>query len=139
MFEEIYDQVLFVDALHDNDDAACLLVVWSRYQRRAVPLDATRAGGLRMGIVEFERVINDEEIAAAPRKRSLDRGCVTTSAEGGVDFAIGIARDLHRRECSLIKRVAHNLAKVVGVRFCYRVGAANLHNPYLPIITQTPT
>jgi hypothetical protein len=73
-----------VNALHDDDDAARLLVVGSRHQRRAIPLDATRAGGLRMGIVEFERIIDDEEIAAAPRKRSLDRGCITTSAEGGV-------------------------------------------------------
>src|ERR1700682_416335 len=101
MIEEISNQVLFVDALHDNYDAACRLVVGSRHQRRAIPLDATRAGGFRMGIVEFERIIDDEEIAAAPRKRSLNRGCVTTSAEGGVDFAIGIARDLHRRECGL--------------------------------------
>ena len=46
-----------------------------------------------MGIIEFERIINNEEIAAAPRKRSLNRGCVPTSAEGGVDFTIGIARD----------------------------------------------
>ncbi len=83
-----------------------------------------------MGIVEFERVINDEEIAAAPRKRSLDRGCVTTSAEGGVDFAIGIARDLHRRECGLINRIAHNLAKIIGMRFCKRVGVGNSYDPF---------
>jgi hypothetical protein len=55
-----------VDALHDDDYAARLLVVRSRHQRRAIPLDATGAGGLRMGIVEFERIIDDEEIAAAP-------------------------------------------------------------------------
>jgi len=61
-----------MDTLHDDDDASGLLVVGPGYKGVSVPIDAALAYNLGRRISKFDRIVNDNEIAAKASQCSLD-------------------------------------------------------------------
>ena len=66
-------QIIHVDALHDNCDCAGALVVEAREQRVCEPLIGRGALGFRRGVVRFQRIVDDYDVAPAPGQRTADR------------------------------------------------------------------
>jgi predicted phage terminase large subunit-like protein len=72
-----------VDALHQHHDASVFLIVKSRQQCFAVPVDGAFAHDIGKGICKLNRIVDNEQIAAEPRERSVDRGRIAPTAQGG--------------------------------------------------------
>ena len=73
-------QVVLMEPLHDDDDHAILLVVEAGQQCSLEPVYAAIASDFRRGILGFDRIIDDDEVPAAPGKRAADRSGVPEPA-----------------------------------------------------------
>ena len=58
-------QIVDVNALHYDDDCSRPLVVETGQQRIDVPLVSCRPLSFRHGVIRLERVIDDDDVAAA--------------------------------------------------------------------------
>src|SRR5262249_9689727 len=65
LFQQMADRIVQVKALHNHDDGVLGLVIETAEQRVGVPLLGIFAGSFRIGVLRLERVINDDEVAAA--------------------------------------------------------------------------
>ena len=65
-------EIVHVDALHDNDDRASPLVVKAGQQRILEPFVGRVALGLGIGVVRLQRIVNDDDVAAAPSQGAAD-------------------------------------------------------------------
>jgi len=59
-----------VQALHDRNDRARLLVIEARDECAAIPIDHALPGRLRMDLVGVEGIVDDDQIGASPSERS---------------------------------------------------------------------
>src|SRR5215472_5310157 len=74
LLKEMTNKVVQVQALHDHDDGVVNLIVQTAEQCVRVPLLGAFAGCLRIGILRLERIVNDNEVAAAASEGATNRG-----------------------------------------------------------------
>ena len=74
LLKKMTDKVVQVQALHHHKDGVANLIVQTAEQRVGVPLLGAFAGGLRMGILRLERIVYDNEVAAAAGQGATNRG-----------------------------------------------------------------
>ena len=79
-------QVIHVDALHDDNDRPGALIVETRQQGVLEPFVGRIAPGLGIGIVGLQRIVDNDQIAAAASKRAADRGRQSKSPRRQLDF-----------------------------------------------------
>ena len=73
LFQQVTDQVVRVQALHDDHDGVGNLVVEAREQGVAIPLLGGFSDGFRGGVLWLRGVIDDDEIPAAAGEGAPDR------------------------------------------------------------------
>jgi len=66
---EVTGEVVLVQALHDRDDGARLLVIEAGDKCAAIPIDYTLACRLRIHLVGVEGIIDDDQVGAPPGNR----------------------------------------------------------------------
>ena len=71
----VADHVVFVQALHNNDDAAGHLAVQAAVKRMLIPLVHRIASRIRHGLLGFQRIVNDDEVTTTPRQDAPHRCC----------------------------------------------------------------
>ncbi len=59
------DQIIQMQALHDNDDAAGRLAVQAAEQGMVEPVVGIVALGFRQGFIRFQRIVDDDKVATA--------------------------------------------------------------------------
>src|SRR6202521_459767 len=75
--QEVASKVVFVQALHDRNDRARLLVIEARDECAAIPIDHALPGRLRIDLVGVEGIVDDDQIGASPSEGSPNRGRVS--------------------------------------------------------------
>ena len=85
------DQIVLVQPLHDDDDGASLLVVLPAIEGVIVPI--VGGSSLRFGerLFGFERVIDNDDIGAAPGQRATVRAGDPVPLAGGDELLHGLA------------------------------------------------
>ena len=66
LIEDMADQVIDVETLHDDDDDVVDLAVQPRVQRTVVPLLVRLPLGLGEGVGGLQWVVDDDDVTAAP-------------------------------------------------------------------------
>src|SRR5262245_49225214 len=96
--EKMPGKIVFMQALHDNDDGASLLIVAARDQGAGVPVDHPPARRLRHRLFGLERVVDDDEVGSTSRERAADGSGIAAAAGGGDELGAGILCRPHGRE-----------------------------------------
>jgi hypothetical protein len=65
-------QIIHVNPLHDDHDRAGALVVEAREQRIRKPLICRGPLCFRKGVVRFQRIVDDDDVAPAPGQRAAN-------------------------------------------------------------------
>ena len=74
LLQQMADKIVHVQALHDHDDGVLALVVQTAKQRVRVPLLGAFARRFRIGVLRLQRIVDDDEVAAAAGEGAADRG-----------------------------------------------------------------
>jgi hypothetical protein len=75
-----------VQSVHDQDDGARELVVEAAVERVVVPFVRRLPLGLRQRLLGFQRVVDDDDVGAAPGQHAADRGGEPAALCGRVEF-----------------------------------------------------
>jgi hypothetical protein len=116
MFEHVPDKVVLVQPLHDQDDAAVLLVIEPTEQAVVVPFVHRLA--LRIGerLIGLEGVIDNNDVAATAGQNATHGGGEAEALTGRHKFLDGL---LLRRQTggkkALVKGAGHHSPAVAGV------------------------
>lgn len=89
-FAEVAGQIVFMQALHDDNADALLFVIKAAVQRIVVPVIHRLSSGFRPGIIGLERVVDNDDISAAPGQRPTDGGREPEAVFGCRYFILGI-------------------------------------------------
>src|SRR5450755_581755 len=86
LLHHVSDQVILMQALHDNDDAAGALVIESAVKSVVVPLIYRRPLGVGEGLIRLQSVVYDNEVRAAASQNASDGGCQPEALLSGRKF-----------------------------------------------------
>ena len=98
-------EVVLVQSVHDEDDRASELVVQSAVEGVVEPVVRRLALGLRQCLLGLQRVVDDDEVGAAPGQYAADRGGEPAALRRRVEF----------RHCSALRRQARREDAAVPV------------------------
>jgi hypothetical protein len=116
MFEHVPDKVILVEPLHDQNDAAAVLVIEATEQAVVVPFVDRLALRIREGLIGLEGIIDDNDVAAAAGQNAAHGGGEAEALAGRHKFLHGL---LLRRQTggkkALIKGAVHDSPAVAGV------------------------
>ena len=115
---QVSNEVIFVESLHDHDDHARGFVIQTGKQRAVEPFIDASALGFRNRFVGFQRIVDDDEIGAAPGQHAADRSREPKAASRSgelVQACPGVGQT--RREQPLQPGRAHHVATVAGELF----------------------
>src|SRR5271156_3227450 len=97
-------QVVFVQPLHDDHDAAILLAVDATAQRMVVPLVYSVAGDVGDGLVRFQRIVDDDDIGTATGQHATNRGGHAESALFGRKVVEGGLAQARSKDVAIERR-----------------------------------
>jgi hypothetical protein len=83
------DEIVLMQALHDEDNPAVLLVVEAAIERIVIPLIDLVSLSLGNGLVRLEGIVDDEQVGAAAGQHAADGG--------GKPMALGRSHELLHR------------------------------------------
>ena len=66
-------QIIFVESLHDDNDASGRFIIETTDQRMVIPVIYSLALCVRIGFLGLERVVDDNEIPASTRQKPAYR------------------------------------------------------------------
>ena len=89
-FEQVAGQVIFVQALHDEDDDAAFLVVETADQAVANPFIHDPASALGLGIARFQRVVIMMNFCSPARQRAPTDVGISEPVHGRSDLDLGV-------------------------------------------------
>jgi hypothetical protein len=73
LLEDMADEVVLMQTLHDDDDRALGLVIEARIERSVKPFIGGDASALRHGVTGFQRIVDDDDVCAAAGENAADR------------------------------------------------------------------
>src|SRR5208282_2896804 len=115
LFEDMADQVVFMQPLHDDDDRSPVLFVEARVKRIVEPIVDASSAALRHRVGWLHRVVDQDEVRAASGEHAANRGRHAESAARCHKLLQGGARgDEPRREDRLIPPGTHDGSAVSG-------------------------
>jgi hypothetical protein len=93
-------QIVFVQAVHDQDDRTRELVVEPAVEGVVEPLVRRLTLGLRQCLLGLQRIVDDDEVGAAAGQHAADRGGEPAALRGRVEFRHrgALRREAGRRE-----------------------------------------
>src|SRR3984893_7024417 len=86
--EEAADQILHMQALHDDDDRAVLFVIEAGAERAAIELPNLAPFRLPQGIEGLDRIIDHDEIGTAAKDRPTDPRGIAVSVLACHEFMV---------------------------------------------------
>jgi len=86
LLEQMTDEVIGVETLHDNDNRTLCLVIQPRQQSVGIPLLQGISGALRLCFLRLQRVVDNHEITATTGQGATYRGCKPRASRCGHDF-----------------------------------------------------
>ena len=106
-------EVVLVQSVHDEDDRAGELVVEAAVEGVVEPVVRRLALGLRQRLLGLQRVVDDDEVGAAPGQHAADRGGEPAALRGRVEFGhCGALRRQARREDPLVPGAGEDLPAI---------------------------
>jgi hypothetical protein len=72
--QHVADQIVLVQPVHDQNDRTLLLVVEPAVEGMVKPLVGRPPLDLREGLLGLQRVVDDDDVGAAPGQHAADRG-----------------------------------------------------------------
>src|SRR6516164_4076555 len=138
LLKKMTNKVTQVQPLHDYDDGVVGLVVQAAEQRVRVPLLGPFASGFRIGILWLERIVDDNEVAAAAGEGATDRGGQPVATAGGGKFQFSVLgqADPGLRKQAIVEGRAHDGAAVVGVFAGQTLSIADTDDPPCRVVAE---
>ena len=90
LLDQMASKIVRVQALHHHYDRAFGFVVKPRKKGAGEPLFLRLTRAFRVRILWFERVVDNDQVAAATGQCATDRGGQARAAGGGHDFSFGV-------------------------------------------------
>src|SRR5262245_41250921 len=90
LLEQMANKIVRMQALHHHYDRTFGFVVKPRKKCTGEPLFLRLTRAFRVRILWFERVVDNEQVAAATGQCATDRGGQARAAGGGHDFSFGV-------------------------------------------------
>ena len=90
LVEQVTDQIIDVQTLHDDHDGILRLVVKAAHQRVGIPAFHPLADALRVCVLGLHWVIDNNKTAAATGERAADGRCESAAPSGGNRLKLGI-------------------------------------------------
>ena len=140
LLQQVAGEVVLVHALHDQHHRGRGRVVEARHHRAVEPLVDPPPLGVRGGVHRLDRVVDDDQVAAAAGERAADRGGVAEAAGGGRHLRLGVlARvDAHRREELAVPGGFDHPAEVARQPPGEVVGVARHDDPRRRVVPEHP-
>ena len=140
LLQQVAGEVVLVHALHDQHHRGRGRVVEARHHRAVEPLVDPPPLGVRGGVHRLDRVVDDDQVAAAAGERAADRGGVAGAAGGGRHLRLGVlARvDAHRREELAVPGGFDHPAEVARQPPGEVVGVARHDDPRRRVVAEHP-
>ena len=79
-----------MEPLHRHDDETVTLIIEPTQSRVVEPIDGTLQRDLGVGIIGFDRVIDDQDVAAPTGQSASHGSCETISTPGRFELAFGV-------------------------------------------------
>src|SRR6516165_7161029 len=138
LLKKMTNKVTQVQPLHDYDDGVGGLVVQAAEQRVRVPLLGAFAGCFRIGILRLERIVDDNEVAAAAGEGATDRGGqpVATAGGGKFQFSVLDRTNPSLRKQAIVEGRAHEGAAVVGMLAGQSLSIADTDDPPCRVVAE---
>ena len=115
--KQVADQILKMQALHDDDDHVASFVVESRIEGSIEPLVDRRARCRRHRIFRLERVVDDYHVTTASGERA-DHRCrisIPVLSSDEIQFRVLFQADSGERKDSAVPTRLHHRAAIQGV------------------------
>jgi hypothetical protein len=113
--QDVADEIVFVQPLHDDDDYALGFVVQAGIERSVEPFVGGDAAALRHRVAGFQGIVDDDEIGAASGQHAADRGRQPKTARRRDEFLqCRTVRGQPRGEQGSIPRRHHYRPAVAG-------------------------
>ena len=139
LFEDMADQVVFMQPLHDDDDRSLVLFIEARVKRIVEPIVDASSAALRHRIGWLHRVVDQDEVRAPPGKHPADGGRHAKSAARCHKLLQGSARgDEPRRENRLVPSSGHDGSTVSGELIRELLTVRDVYNGRGRTMTQQP-
>ena len=91
LLHNVPDQVVLMQPLHDDDDAARILIIEPAVQGVVVPGIRSVALRFRQRFIRLQWIVDDDEIRTAPGQNAADRGGEPGTFPRGPEFLHGLA------------------------------------------------
>jgi hypothetical protein len=137
--EDVADQVIFVQPLHDDDDGAMPLVVEPAVEGVVEPI----IGGLplRLGerLLRLQRIVDQNDVGAASSQHAAGRGGEPITLAGGDEFLhrLAVRRQAGRKDLT-IPRAHHDAPAIAGELIGEILGIADAENLGRGIAPEAP-
>src|SRR6267378_732864 len=117
LLQQMTDEVIGVETLHNDNNRALRLVIQPRQQSVGVPLLQGVPGALRLRLLRFQWVVDYHEITAPTGQGATYRGRKPRTSRCRHDFGLGGLRrtDPGGGEYGPVKSGAHKCATIIGV------------------------
>ena len=93
--QEFAREIVLVEALHDENDGALLLVIEAGQKRRPIPIIDGTPGILRLSVASLHGIIDNDDIGAAAGEGAADGNGEAPAAFGRHAFGLGVLGKPH--------------------------------------------
>ncbi len=139
LLEHVADQVVLVQPLHDDDDGSPAFVVEPAVEGVGVPIIGGIPSRLGERLLRLQRVIDQNQVGAAPGQHAAGGGGEAIALAGGDEFLHRLAvRRQAGREDLPIPRAGHDAAAVAGELVGKILGIADAQDLGRRVVPQTP-
>ena len=137
--ENMADQVVLMQPLHDDDDGAVPLVVESAVESMDEPLVAGVPLCVRERLVRLQRIVNQNYVGAATGEHTAGRGGESVALAGGDELLhrLAVRRQAGREELT-IPRAHHDAAAIAGELIGELLGIADAEDLRRGVVPETP-
>jgi hypothetical protein len=90
LLEQVSDEIIDVEALHNDDDRVGDFIIQAGQKRIAVPPFDLLSRGLGVGVLRFHGIVDDDEVSATPGEGAFRRRCKPVAARGSLEFNFGV-------------------------------------------------
>ena len=137
--ENMADQVVLVQPLHDDNDGAVPLVVESAVESMDEPLVAGLPLCVRERLIRLQRVVNQNYVGAATGEHTTGRGGEPVALAGGDELLhrLAVRRQAGREELT-IPRAHHDAAAIAGELIGELLGIADAEDLRRGVVPETP-
>ena len=112
--QQLTREVVFVEALHHENDGTASLVIEAGQKRRPIPLVDGTPGILRLSVASLHWIIDNDDISTATGEGAADRNGETSAAFGRHAFGLAILGEPHVGEERAIPVARHHGAELSG-------------------------